>query len=57
MLTEARASKTPHFMPDAYGKTWTAYYDNGPMKKCPMDCYISTDRLTNDVPTGSRIIT
>lgn len=42
---------------EAYGKTWTAYYDNSPMRKCPMDCYISTDRIMNDVPEGAHIIT
>ena len=46
-----------HFGPSEYGKTFTAFYNNSPMKKCPMDCYISTDRIMNDVPEGAHIIT
>jgi len=40
-----------------YGKKWTAFYDNSAMKKCPMDLYITTDRIVNDVPEGNWVIT
>lgn len=49
--------RMPQGQRDAYGKTFTAFYDNSPMKKCPMDCYHSIDRLTNNVPDGVTIIT
>lgn len=57
MLTEQRANKVLHFMPDAYGKTFTAFCNNSPMRKCPMDLYHSTDRIMNDVPEGAHVIT
>jgi hypothetical protein len=46
-----------HFQDGLYGVTWTAFYNNAPMKKCPMDCYHSVDRLMTDVPEGAHIIT
>jgi len=57
MLEGMRRNNVAHFMPDVYGKTWTAFYNNAPMRKCPMDCYISTDMITNDVEPGSIVIT
>ena len=56
-LADGRASGASHFGEEVYGKTWTAFYNNAPMKKCPMDCYISTDRVMNDVPDGAHVIT
>lgn len=39
------------------GQTYTARYDNGPTRKEPADQYISTDRLTRDVPEEHHVIT
>lgn len=52
-VERGRADGASHFSEGVYGVTWTTFYDNSPMKKCPMDCYISTDRVVNDVPAGS----
>ena len=49
---EEMSKSDPSFL-EAYGKTWTCFYNNAPMKKAPMDCYISTDRVLNDVPESS----
>lgn len=56
-VEEGRAHGTGPWQEGVYGVTWTAYYNNQPMKKCPMDCYITTDRIFNDVPEGSHVIT
>jgi hypothetical protein len=56
-LDEWRKSGGSHFKDGVYGVTWTAFYNNAPMKKCPMDCYISTDRVLNGVPAGAHAIT
>lgn len=40
-----------------YGKEWTAFYNNAPMRQVPMDCYNTVDRIMNDVPPGHTVIT
>jgi hypothetical protein len=53
---EWRKAGGDHFKDGVYGVTWTAFYNNAPMKKCPMDCYIATDMVVADVPDGSGVI-
>ena len=44
----AEYRKDPHmtyFHEGVYGVKWTPRYDNGPVAKVPLDCYIATDYL------------
>ena len=56
-VKNGRERGATHFNEGEYGVRWTAYYNNSPMKKCPMDCYISTDRIMQTVPEGAHAIT
>lgn len=38
-----------HWREGVYGVKWTPRYDNGPVAKVPLDCYIATDYLTEVV--------
>lgn len=51
------AEMSPELQAAIKDGSWTCFYNNAKMKKNPMDCYISTDRVVNDVPNGSSIIT
>mgnify|MGYP003575536793 CR=1 FL=1 len=50
-------AENPHLKELADKGKYTCFYNNAPMKKIPMDCYISTDRIVNSVPEGCHIIT
>jgi hypothetical protein len=56
-LDEMVAELTPETRKAWEDGTWTAHYDNSKTKEKIADRYISTDRLTEDVPDGSSIIT
>lgn len=52
MIADARQNLPDmgaHFSEQAYGKTFTPRYDNGPVEKLPLDCYIATDYLVHVV--------
>lgn len=42
-----------HFAEGVYGVTFTPRYDNGPVAKIPLDCYIATDYLIEVVAKDS----
>jgi len=46
-ISEARADSNGggHFAEGVYGVTFTPRYDNKPVAKVPLDCYIATDYL------------
>lgn len=54
---EWRKDGGPHMKDGVYGVSFTANYDNSPMRKCPMDCYIATDRLMATMHVGELPIT
>jgi hypothetical protein len=45
-------TRLTHFQEGVYGVTFTPLYDNKPVAKIPLDCYIATDYLTEVVRHG-----